>query len=340
MHCFERVELHDLLFVCRMCDPPVLFGPRHRAWLNAVDPVPCPTCRIFTGHRACPKCRRPLPLYFGQLPQRTVAITGCRSAGKTVYLWSLMHQLWNDPAPLMTAMFEDVPGFDIWKQLARTIVGHREVPEATRREEQVHGGIPPLILRLLRPGGKARSIDQAVFYDPAGELIASLRDLPYLRYLAFASRLLFLVDGRGGAGAEDRAEEAANGLGHVTKHLRQTLHLSDHQPLLHTLAVAITKSDEDIFPLGGVESWSIRWRTPWWRESGRRQSARIGRRLQNLLRERGFDNFVNIAANNYRHHCFFAVSSLDQVAQDGRLLRPAQPVGVQNPLLWLLGHWR
>jgi hypothetical protein len=342
LRCFARFSPREVYFQCPMHSPPRLFRPP-RSWWGAPVQADCtqPRCRIRTGYRACPHCQQTLPLYAGRLPQRVVALTGCTLAGKTAYLWALIHQMWEqvarDPNPFAVAMFEDQASYQAYEKLDRAIVRDRVVPEMTRVESQKRDRVTPLIIRLLRPG-RSRAVFNAAFYDPAGELVQSIEGTTYLHYLAHAEGLIYLLDARDGTEVEDRASLAAEGLSAVTIHLRQALGIRREQRLPHALAVVLTKADEDIFSRGGAPAWVAGmdrgqrfWR--WWPN---RALHAVSQRVQGMLRERGFDNLVSLARNNYRRSCFFAVSSFGQRPRGERLLEPALPVGVEGPLFWTL----
>src|SRR5579884_3333416 len=91
--CFAEFEPDRLLYRCPT-HPDRLF-PAPGLGRDRQPPrfVACKVCSRLTGYRVCPTCRRDLPYYVGRVRQQVVAVTGWTLAGKTVYLWSLLHQL-------------------------------------------------------------------------------------------------------------------------------------------------------------------------------------------------------------------------------------------------------
>ena len=63
---------------------------------------------------------------------------------------------------------------------------------------------------------------------------------------------------------------------------------------------------------------------------------RTSQRCEALLQERGYDDLVNKARLNFEHVRFFAVSSLGKAPRAGALAERPRPVGVENPLFWIL----
>ncbi|MEI7687315.1 MAG: hypothetical protein WCL32_20095, partial [Planctomycetota bacterium] len=253
--CFARFTHSRAHFKCLEHSPPFIFpasGPGtggRRSW----DAV-CPHDDRFTGFRVCPHCRRDLPYYVGRTNQNIVAITGDRGAGKTAYLWSLLYQLseiaTRKPAPFAVAMFETDSSYRAYQKLCATVLIERTVPEATQVVDFIQGQFDPVIARLLCDGRKASSFCNVVFYDPPGELFANLEKIRYLRYLAHARAMIFLVEVPAHASAPTAgplASAAGDHLAAIAHQIREVNGISKAQKLPQTLAIGITKSDEAIF---------------------------------------------------------------------------------------------
>ncbi|MBC6418153.1 MAG: hypothetical protein GDA44_04855 [Prochloron sp. SP5CPC1] len=57
--------------------------------------VSCPTCQRPTPKRICPTCHYELMYDAGRTKERTIAVIGGRSAGKSIYITTLIHCLFN-----------------------------------------------------------------------------------------------------------------------------------------------------------------------------------------------------------------------------------------------------
>src|SRR5699024_12172971 len=48
-----------------------------------------------SGRHVCPTCHAQLPVGFGRIRSRTIALVGAREVGKTVFMTVLVHELMN-----------------------------------------------------------------------------------------------------------------------------------------------------------------------------------------------------------------------------------------------------
>ncbi len=347
--CFARIAPSEVHFKCIMhSDGPHIFPWKGHRWRrrlprNAV----CPEDLLLTGFRICPNCRADLPYFVGDMPQNIVAVTGCRGTGKTIYLWSLLHRLLEelsrDPQPFAVALFEDDTSFSVYHKLSISLLVDREVPEATQAEEMKEGNATPVIVRVLL-GCDRQTFCNLIFYDPAGELIENLDDVRYLRYLASSAAIIYLLEppaGRDAAEDDARATTASEGLGGIIRQIRHELGLSTDQTIRKTLAVAITKADEDVFPCQGIDRLVAgrgRSQEFWHRWTGDNiaEMDRASGCCEKLLRSWGYNDLVNKGNLNFESVRYFALSSLGASPKAGRLAGRPQPVGVENPLFWIL----
>jgi hypothetical protein len=355
--CFARFDWRDLHFKCLMHkvkDPvlgsgaPLIFPLEDYRGRQPPRSATCPRDLLHTGFRVCPHCRKDLPYYVGRTHQRIIAVAGWRGSGKTVYLWSLLYRLRErlarDPSPFATAMFEDDASFAIYRDLCLAVLRDRTVPEATQGKSQIAGDLPPVIVRLLRTGGRANALSNLIFYDPAGELIESLAKTQYLRYLAHSAALIYLIEppGRQGDPAnETRAAEAAEGLGSVARQIRIELGRYQNERIPIALAVVLTKADETLFDelgreelVAGLGKDQGFWRR--WDGAARSEVDRASARCEQLLAERDYAPLLALARLTFTPVRYFALSSLGHPPAAGRLTRDPDPVAVENPLFWIL----
>ncbi|MEU9117211.1 hypothetical protein AB0D04_37025, partial [Streptomyces sp. NPDC048483] len=55
----------------------------------------CPDCDGVTTYRICPVCHMTLPVQFGMVEDRMIAMVGAKASGKTVYMTVLLHEIMN-----------------------------------------------------------------------------------------------------------------------------------------------------------------------------------------------------------------------------------------------------
>lgn len=55
----------------------------------------CPDCDGETTYRICPVCHSDLPVQFGMVDNRLIALVGPKASGKTVYMTVLLHEMRN-----------------------------------------------------------------------------------------------------------------------------------------------------------------------------------------------------------------------------------------------------
>ena len=53
----------------------------------------CPKCGGESTTRICPACHSQLPVHFGKVRSRLIALVGAKESGKTVYMRVLVHEL-------------------------------------------------------------------------------------------------------------------------------------------------------------------------------------------------------------------------------------------------------
>lgn len=348
-HCFARFPPEKLHFKCQFHAGSERFFAMPRTWLRRKPPrrVLCPRCGRYTSYRVCPNpvCRHDLPHYVGRASQQIVAVTGCRDSGKTVFHWSLLHQLRTKRAqeedPFVVAMFEDDRSFSIWHTLHERIYAKCLMPEPTRAKDQKAGEFEPVIIRLFprhRPLRKA-SQTNLIFYDHAGELVEALDNAFYLRYLAHAAALIFLVD------LDHDPEWAGLGLMAVARSIRTELRIRKEEKISKPLAVVLTKGDQSVLPqalarhdvaelITGSGSTAGFWHG--WDGASRRTVRRASEVCEDLVRERGLHNFVAMARLNFHELSYFAVSSLGGQPQGDQLPNLPNPIGTELPLFWCL----
>lgn len=356
--CFARFRPREARFKCayhKVHDPhlganaPLIFdGPKRRWWQRDCSHAACPRDTMLTGFRVCPRCHHDLPYHAGRSKQRIVAVVGISGSGKTLYIWGLLHQLRDQLArendPYVTPMFEDDASYEYFQQLHANLVRHHVLPQGTQSRKQKDEGIPPVTVRCLRGQGKSVQLSNLVLYDPAGELVHSLTNIQFLRYLEHASGIIYLVEPAGAASMSERSR-ASEALSHVVTALRkkQQGQTNRLQRIRKTLAVVLTKADEfvfphhdpaDLLPGGGTDP------TFWRKFNATRQAAfrRSSAACREILREMGHNNLLAVADHSFTRTAYFTVSSLGSALGPTGLIGTPSPIGVEHPLFWSLHH--
>lgn len=140
--------------------------------------------------RLCGICHQPLPESFGKMPNITVGLCGNSAAGKTVYMTSLIHDLFTFPDMSLTPdpVFyrgQNTPWEVYYNKMYGGFDGHYVLPPATSPLEQ----LSPLVLNCSYKG---RNFSISMF-DMAGE---GMKDDSYMArnaiYLQNAAGIIFL----------------------------------------------------------------------------------------------------------------------------------------------------
>jgi hypothetical protein len=341
--CFMQFPPWRLEFRCLHHRPtPIRFrwvvdGDLHSPPARAM----CPRGGHLTGIRLCPHCHSVLPYYTGRASDRIIGLIGCSNSGKTVYLWSLLYELRGrlarESTPFAAAMFENDRGHHLYQVYCEAILGRQELLEPTRVTEQLAGNFSPIVVRLLL----RKAVHNLIFYDPAGELVQELDKSYFLTYLRHCASIICTVAPPTRPG-DPEIRAASEALGNVIKRLREQLQVFGNSPIPKSLAVVLTKADEEVFRLHPPESITPGYARPqsyWSNWCPRDRDATVAsNNCKQLLRGMGFNNLVNLAEFHFQSCAFFAVSSLGHSPSDGKITPPVEPIGVECPLFWCLSQ--
>jgi hypothetical protein len=284
----------------------------------------------------------------GRIRQRIISVSGCRTSGKTVYHWALLHQLrdrLSRHAPAFSVpMFEDQKSYEQFQRLHNSIVHDHKLPAMTFAVEQKKGKIDPIIVRLLQLRSNGR-IPQTnlIFYDHAGELIEALSDVSYLRYLAHSNGIIYLVD------PDDGGENARDGLNAIFHQIRAELGLGEAVRLNIPLAVVLSKADKRVYPeiyrhkgkdsiLPDCKNGSGFWQLPL--NQRRAQVSATSATCRWFMNSQlQLHDLIALAENSFHQVRYFAVSALNGASSANvPLAKCPEPVGVEHPLYWIFGE--
>jgi hypothetical protein len=327
-HCFYRFHSSDIHFKCPI--DGCVFHYRESVNRRSVPAsAPCPECRLLTAYKVCPECEADLPCYAGKADNKTIAVTGSRGCGKSIYITSLVYYLreieGRSKKPRAAIMFEDDLSHQLYMTNYSRLVMGKQLLQMTDLP-QVQGAIEPIVLRCLTHASRAKkSVRNLVFYDPPGELFSSLASVNYIRYLAYSSAVLFLVD-PWETSADEKGVSPTVALTNIIRQIQRERGLGQGR-IPQALSVVLTKYDQA--PGGGGASLT---------------SAPSDRPLlsekdcMRLLETQGMSHLLSIAKNNFSKVSFFAVSSLGQEPNGPQLAGPISPAGVGHPFFWAIDN--
>ncbi|GAA2332294.1 TRAFAC clade GTPase domain-containing protein [Dactylosporangium salmoneum] len=323
---------------------------RHRAT--------CPGCRRESPNRICPRCHSRLPVRFGKIANRMIAMVGARESGKSVYLTVLLHEMRNQVGQAFNASMSEADDHTRSRFKAdfeRAVYENGELPRATSSAGQNYDRVTPLVFefttrRRTRFRGTRPVLNLLSFFDTAGEDLTTGDSVEYhTRYLTSADGIIVLLDplqmpqARRLAHADVRPptmsdQEAV--LHRVTELLQGAGDVVE--PIRAPLAVAFTKIDTLEHQLGET--------SPLRKEPEYAPSADVAfdlddadevhvevRRLLNTWESGSIDRYVQ---PRYRSFRYFGVSALGAEPQDNRVRDGrVRPRRVSDPLLWLLSEF-
>jgi hypothetical protein len=339
----------------------------------------CSSCGGITGIRACSCCHTPLPANFGQSFSPLIAMVGAKGTGKTVYLTVLAKELRSRELRTRFSAdvrltgdgqggFRSPQGW-LKHNVDRMFNDHRLFD---KNPQAINGRQEPLVFewrglsqsrwagdlrrlsrgQLDQVGNPVYTTSYLSFYDTAGEDLGSLRSAHDLDYIGAADALILLLDPFMLPKARERlnlppsaitsSEPTIDVLSRVTESLRTSLGVDGSVRIAKPIAVAFAKMDAffgdlgDDHPLREEPSAS----EPAYDEQfGQATHEHVAA----LLREWQGDDIDIHLRYNYENFRYFFVSALGaEPDYDTAMVEPGgvQPYRVNEPLLWLLSHFR
>ena len=323
----------------------------------------CPTCGAESTTRICPACHMQLPVHFGKVTSRLIALVGAKESGKTVYMTVLVHELMHrvgedlnaaisgadDETRLRFASDYEQPLYRDSRLLAPTTT-------AAARDRA------PLVFRFTTEGRSSRLSRNGTgepqrtllsFFDTAGEDLRSARAVEEnVQYLAAADGVVLLLDPLQMRGARQLAapgtrlptpgaagDEPANVLENITDLIMAKERIKASQRIGKPLAIVFTKMDallhefKETSPLLRPPAHA-----PYFDE---RDSLEVHAEIQRRLGRWEGSRIDQIAQKNYRTYRYFGVSALGETpTQDNRVSpRGIRPYRVTGPFTWMLAQF-
>jgi hypothetical protein len=376
-YCYEKFTEQAIMFRCtgrpgpggKTCDLSRDEG-LVRA-LNYVTPLPpvfsadgrlpratCPDCGEETSHRVCPHCHSRLPLQFGKVDSRMIALIGASQSGKTVFMTVLINELNHRLGSILDAAFMSCDD--------DTVKSYRDYDYRLFEEHALPGKTDsvasrslrqPLVFRLglTRRGRLGRSREEHVilsFFDTAGEDLTSQESVERnVRYVKNAHAVVLLLDPLQMRGARSQAlqetilpEHAGRGfdqpidvLRRVTEVLGADLHSRKEDKVRKPVAVVLSKLDalEHTFSPGTPLT-----RLPDARpEFDDRDSLAVHHQAQALLTEWDGPRIDQHMRHYFGCYRYFGVSALGYLPKDRATVGDVHPYRVHDPFLWLLSEF-
>ncbi|MCA1706207.1 MAG: hypothetical protein LC808_24250 [Actinobacteria bacterium] len=320
----------------------------------------CPDCEGATTRHVCPICHSQLPVYFGKVPSRLVAMVGARESGKTVFMTVLLHELATRVGARFNAAVDgcddDTRGRfasdyeDILYNSGR-LFGPTQGAAAQRG-----GSVSPLVFRFTTEK-RSRFVNRPShtllsFFDTAGEDLTS-QDKANLnaRYLGSSDGVVVVIDPLQLPGARSTAdidaklpqqgpglESPFNVLSRVTELLRERLMIGPEDRIHLPMAVAVSKLDalwhnfDEDGPLRRLPSERPAFDT--------NDSLDVHAHIQALIHEWGGGQVDSLLQLSYDKYRYFGFSALGETpTRDNRVAdRGIRPYRVAEPLLWILSE--
>jgi GTPase SAR1 family protein len=375
-YCYNTFDERTIEFRCtgrpgprgKTCD---VQRDEHQArLLNFVTPLPpvfpgdgrqlravCPQCGEQTPHRVCPHCHSRLPLRYGKVDSRLIAMIGASQSGKTVFMTVLMHELMHRLGGILDAacLGSDDETLKSFNDYDHGLYDQHELPRRTEpvaAPSQRHPLVFRLAMtrrRLLRPRREQHTI--LSFFDTAGEDLTSRESIELnVRYLTNSHAIIMLLDPLQMPGARSQAlssailpesgaarfDTAANVLGRVTD-LLGVAQDGANGTIRKPVAVVLSKLDALEHTLAaGSPLTQLPAARP---EFDERDSTAVHLQAQALLDEWDGPQIDRHMRHFFARYRYFGVSALGCLPADPATVSAVRPYRVHDPFLWLLSEF-
>ncbi|MFE0516499.1 hypothetical protein [Streptomyces sp. NPDC058964] len=319
----------------------------------------CPDCDGETTYRICPVCHCELPVQFGMVDNRLIAMVGAKASGKTIYMTVLLHEMRNQVGEAYGASMmglDDTTMRRYSSEYEDRLYRDRQMFPGTQTASTNANRVEPLVFRfgLRRRGlfGERPQHTVLSFFDTAGEDFSTRESVELnTRYLTGADGIILLLDPLQMPGARERAlpgtalpgteglDAPVNVLGRVTNMLLAARGGKAAAKIETPLAVVFSKLDAFWHLLDNGSP--LRAHAP---ARGRFEvgdSLSVHEEVRQLLKEWDGVPIDQALENTYARYRYFGVSSLGRSPTPDARVAPTgiQPYRVADPLLWLLSEF-
>nr|WP_040702758.1 hypothetical protein [Nocardiopsis ganjiahuensis] len=316
----------------------------------------CPACSGTTDRKVCAVCHARMPVNFGRMRGRTIALVGARDSGKTVFMTVLIHELRNRVGNRFNASVggsDDHTRHRFGPDYESPLYEEGRLLPATRRA--AGAARAPLLFRYTGRGRGLTGIRPRhtllSFFDSAGEDLDDEESVETnLRYLRNADGVILLLDPLQMDGARRLAATGTrlpapsgpeNRPIHMLERVTELLMRREGSPnqlIRVPIAVCLTKIDalrgamDEGSPLHRPQSDE-----PYFDESDSQDVHAQVQQLLHLWDGGGIDQHVG---SHYRNARYFGVSSLGGApSDDNRVQGGVRPYRVADPFLWMLSEF-
>jgi hypothetical protein len=381
-YCYGGFYERDIKFRCsgrigpkgQRCKPEIDQLLRDRTgFAGALPPVfaadgrmtaaSCPQCGAESTTRICPLCHSQLPVHFGKVRSRLIALVGAKESGKTVYMTVLVHELMHRAGEDLNAAISGADdntrlrfASDYERPLYRDARLLASTTTAATRDQA------PLVFRFTTEGRASRlglngtgepQRTLLSFFDTAGEDLRSAQSVEEnVQYLAAADGVVLLLDPLQMRGARGLAapgtllptpgavgDEPANVLENITDLIMAKEGIKARQRISKPLAIVFTKMDALLHDL---KETSPLLRPPVHTQHfDERDSLAVHAEIQRLLARWEGSRIDQIARKNYRTYRYFGVSALGETPTEQNHVSPrgVRPFRVTGPFVWMLAQF-
>jgi hypothetical protein len=391
-YCYELFAEREIMFRCtgqtsrrdRRCHPEIDEVLRDRTGYGGALPpaftadgrmstAQCPRCGDVSTTRICPVCHSQLPVHFGKVRSRLIALAGAPESGKTVFLTVLVHELMHRVGEQFNAAISGADDNTLLRFAAeyeQPLYRDSRLLASTRTAGG--GNRAPIVFRLttaggglFRPNGRLGRLGRAgrfgagdpqhtllSFFDTAGEDLRSRQSMEQnVRYLAAADGIVLLLDPLQMRGARGLAapgtrlpkpslpeDEPAAVLEKVTDLVLAKEGRRPGELIGKPLAITFSKMDT---LLGSLKETSPLLRPPSQEPYfDDRDSLAVHTEIQRLLARWEGSRIDQIAQLHYRCYRYFGVTALGETPTEDNRVSPRgiRPYRVADPFLWILAQ--
>jgi hypothetical protein len=315
----------------------------------------CPKCQGETTTRVCPVCHKTLPVHFGKVGSRLIALVGAKETGKTVFMTVLVHELMTRVGSRFDAAMSGADD-ETRERFAGSYEGplYREKRLLATTTRAGQAGREPLVFRFTteerRLMGACPQHTLLSFFDTAGEDLTTKHSVEEnARYLSAADGIVLLLDPLQMRGARALAKPGtrlpaeggvADDPANVLERITEVVMAVDGGPkkkIGKPLAIAFTKLDTLSHDLR--ETSPLRRPAPQAPFFDETDSEEVHSEILRLLTRWDGARIDQIASKHYQRFRYFGLSALGETpTKDNRVSeRGIRPYRVADPFLWALG---
>ncbi|MFE2941445.1 hypothetical protein ACFXKG_20630 [Streptomyces sp. NPDC059255] len=319
----------------------------------------CPVCKGESTYRICPVCHSELPVQFGRIDNRLIAMVGAKASGKTVYMTVLLHEMRNRVGEAFGAALmglDDATMRRYSTDYEDRLYRDNQMFPGTQTASTNLNRVDPLVFRFSMGRrtllGERPQHTVLSFFDTAGEDFSSRESVELnTRYLTGADGIILLLDPLQMPDARDGAlpgtpmpgtegfDTPMNLLSRVTGLLLAPRGGRSAQKIDTPIAVVFSKMDAFWHLLGSGSP--LRDHAPLGARFDVGDSLSVHEEVRRLLKDWDGVQIDQLLENHYTRYRYFGVSALGRNPTPDARVAPTgiQPYRVADPLLWVLSEF-